>query len=113
MSSLGLMEGHWADGRSMEIVDLGDQAVKTMLQVAVFPHSFTSELVHKLIEEWNLASRDCVLDPFCGSGTTLVAAKEKGVPSKGNDLSPLAVVTTNAKVANYSFHDLQDSCLNA
>lgn len=72
-----------------------------------FPHSFTSELVHKLIEEWNLTSEDRLLDPFCGSGTTLVAAKEKGMPAKGYDLSPLAALTTNAKIANYAVHDLK------
>ena len=49
----------------------------------LFPHSFTGDLVHALIDEWDLGNRDSVLDPFVGSGTTLLAAKESGVPSHG------------------------------
>ncbi|HZQ51210.1 MAG TPA: DNA methyltransferase [Bryobacteraceae bacterium] len=65
-----------------------------------FPHSFTGELVHALIDEWGLSADDRTLDPFCGAGTTLVAAKQKGVPAVGYDLSPLAVLVTNVKTAN-------------
>ncbi len=67
-----------------------------------FPHSFTAELVHALIDEWKLKETDCILDPFCGAGTTLLAAKTKGVPAKGYDLSPLAVLAARTKAANYS-----------
>lgn len=67
----------------------------------VFPHSFTSELVHALIDEWGLGPDDRILDPFVGAGTTVLAAKEKGVPATGYDLSPLAVLAARAKVANY------------
>ncbi len=67
----------------------------------VFPHSFTSELVHALIDEWGLTPNDQILDPFVGAGTTLLAAKEKGIPAAGFDLSPLAVLATNVKVTNH------------
>jgi DNA modification methylase len=67
----------------------------------VFPHSFTSELVDALMDEWGLTSRDHVLDPFVGAGTTVLAAKERGVPATGYDLSPLAVLAAQVKVADY------------
>ncbi len=67
----------------------------------VFPHSFTSELVHALIAEWGLKPTDRILDPFCGAGTTLLAAKEKGIPASGYDLSPLAVFVSRTKLSNY------------
>jgi site-specific DNA-methyltransferase (cytosine-N4-specific) len=67
----------------------------------VFPHSFTSELVHQLISDWGLGPNDHILDPFAGAGTTLLAAKEKGVPATGYDLSPLAVLAARTKVTNY------------
>ncbi len=68
----------------------------------VFPHSFTSELVHGLIDEWQLNPNDRILDPFCGAGTTPLAAKEKGIPSIGYDLSPFAVFAAGVKLSDYS-----------
>lgn len=72
-----------------------------------FPHSFTSELVHALIDEWSLGINDRILDPFSGAGTTLLAAKEKGVASDGYDLSPLAVLASNTKSARFSRSTLE------
>lgn len=68
----------------------------------LFPHSFTDDLVHALIHEWSLNGQDRILDPFAGSGTTLLAAKEMGVPSDGYDLSPLAVLASNTKTVTFS-----------
>ncbi len=74
----------------------------------VFPHSFTSELVHALVDEWGLTPKDHILDPFAGAGTTLLAAKEKGIPATGYDLSPLAVLAARVKIANYKAARLED-----
>lgn len=68
----------------------------------VFPHSFTSELVHTLVEEWRLEKKDRILDPFVGAGTTLLAAKEKRIPATGYDLLPLATLAARVKVTNHS-----------
>ena len=73
----------------------------------VFPHSFSSELVHDLIDEWGLGHQDRILDPFAGAGTTLLAAREKRVPATGYDLSPLAILATRAKIANFNRPRLQ------
>jgi len=44
-----------------------------------------------------LDARGPVLDPFCGSGTTLVEARAAGLASTGSDLNPLAVAIARAK----------------
>lgn len=77
----------------------------------LFPHSFTSHLVHELIDEWELGGQDAVLDPFAGAGTTLVAARARGVPASGHDLSPLAVLISNVKAANLSRDRLESTWL--
>ena len=66
----------------------------------LLPHSFTADLVHALVHEWRLDGSDRILDPFAGAGTTVVAAKERGIPCAGYDLSPLAVLASNTKTAN-------------
>lgn len=73
----------------------------------LFPHSFTGELVQAVIREWDLNTGDKLLDPFVGSGTTLLASKEVGVSSVGYDLSPLAVLASNTKAASLSLPRLE------
>jgi len=73
----------------------------------VFPHSFTDELAKALIAEWELDSTDKIVDPFAGAGTAVLAAKEQGIPARGFDLSPLSVLATRVKVADYSAERLK------
>ena len=67
----------------------------------LFPHSFTGDLVHALAEEWRLGAKDNILDPFVGAGTTLLAAKERGIRCSGYDLSPLAVLASSTKATSF------------
>lgn len=67
----------------------------------VFPHSFTDDIVRALVEEWGLGKGDQILDPFAGAGTTVLAAKQLGIPAIGFDLSPLAALATQVKTAEY------------
>jgi hypothetical protein len=43
-----------------------------------------------------------VLDPFCGRGTTIYAARLAGVPAVGVDVNPVAVAIARAKLAKAS-----------
>ena len=65
--------------------------------------------MHALIDEWNLDETDNLLDPFAGAGTTLLAAKERGIPGSGYDLSPLAVLASNTKTTDYCIGTLQSA----
>lgn len=47
-----------------------------------------------------------VLDPFCGTGTTLLACAELGLDCTTIDLNPFLVWFARAKVANYSPKDV-------
>ena len=48
---------------------------------------------------------DIILDPFCGSGTTLVQCNELGMHAIGIDVSAFNSLISNIKIEN---HDLQD-----
>ena len=75
----------------------------------VFPHSFGRELVWDLLAEWGLGPGDCLLDPFVGAGTTLLAAKERGIAATGVDLSPLAVFVSRTKLRDYAVPELHEA----
>jgi len=59
---------------------------------------FNPQIVHSLGNSLGLAEDGWVLDPFCGSGTTLLEARHNGWNCLGIDLNPLAVFVANAKV---------------
>ncbi len=48
-----------------------------------------------------------VLDPFCGTGTTLLACRERGLDSYGFDVSPLGVLASRAKTNEYDLDELK------
>jgi hypothetical protein len=54
-----------------------------------------------------------VLDPFCGSGTTLIQANETGLHAAGTDVSAFNVLLARAKTATYSLpllrHEVQQA----
>jgi hypothetical protein len=49
---------------------------------------------------------DIVLDPFCGSGTTLVQANELGIHAIGIDISAFNSLISNAKIGKYNLFEL-------
>jgi len=67
-----------------------------------FPHSYSPELVEAILKDWDLPNGSSLLDPFVGAGTTLLVAKERGIPATGVDISPLAILVSRAKAADYN-----------
>jgi hypothetical protein len=62
-----------------------------------FVLSFPPHLVRQYITAFDLGSEDLVLDPFCGTGTTIVEAKKNSIPSIGCDAHPLVALVSRVK----------------
>ncbi len=73
-----------------------------------YKEGFSRDLVFHFIDRFSLSKNDTVLDPFVGSGTTLLACKEKGINSIGFDASELAVFASNVKVGNYDLEKMKE-----
>lgn len=59
---------------------------------------FNPQIAKAILNIFGVRSGDRVLDPFCGSGTTLVECAQIGARATGIDLNPLAVFIANAKL---------------
>lgn len=62
-----------------------------------YPAKFIREIPAALLDNLEIPEGTCVLDPFCGSGTTLVEAQRAGHPSVGIDLNPIACLLSRVK----------------
>lgn len=62
-----------------------------------FVLSYPPHLVRKYLTEFELTKEDIVLDPFCGTGTTIVEAKLQNIPSIGVEANPFAHFASSVK----------------
>ena len=62
-----------------------------------FVLSFPPHLVRTYMERFGMSAGQTVLDPFCGTGTTLVEAKKLGVDSVGIEANPMAHFAARVK----------------
>lgn len=62
-----------------------------------YPAKFIPQIPRTLIEHLHPGRGGVVMDPFCGSGTTLVEAQSHGLRSVGVDLHPLACLISRVK----------------
>jgi DNA modification methylase len=62
-----------------------------------FVLSFPPHLVRHYIAKFGLSRHHWVLDPFCGTGTTLVECKKNGIPSVGLEANPVVHFAAQTK----------------
>lgn len=67
-----------------------------------YPAKFIGEIPAAFIRSLPIPASTAVLDPFCGSGTTLIEAQRMGLSSIGVDLNPIACLISRVKSARLS-----------
>jgi len=63
-----------------------------------FVLSFPPHLVNEYLNKFNASEYTLVLDPFCGTGTTLVECKKNAIPSIGLEANPMALFASQVKI---------------
>jgi site-specific DNA-methyltransferase (cytosine-N4-specific) len=74
-------------------------------QAHPYPCKFPGALVKKYLPT-NIVG-GVVLDPYCGSGTTLLEAARLGYSTIGSDCNPIAILITKCKLTNLDHKDIK------
>ena len=76
-------------------LESGDRAAHDWYR---FVLSFPPHLVREYINRFELGASACVLDPFCGTGTTIVECKKIGIASVGVEAHPMSHFASATKI---------------
>jgi DNA modification methylase len=84
------------EGKSIATPRGRDDSIHQWYQIIM---GFDWELVDHVIDLFAITPDHLVLDPFCGSGTTLVQCKKRGISSVGIDANPVCTFATRVKTS--------------
>lgn len=71
-----------------------------------YREGYSVDLVKAFIRELNITRN--ILDPFSGSGTTLLAARNANLQSFGVEVNPLSVMVATCGNSLYDTNDMLD-----
>lgn len=71
-----------------------------------YQEGYSPELIKKVLNYLNLNGSTHLFDPFAGSGTSLVAAKELGIKATGIEINPFSCHMAISKTQNYSEEEI-------
>ncbi|MDY0282046.1 MAG: class I SAM-dependent methyltransferase, partial [Salinivirgaceae bacterium] len=74
-----------------------DASEDPLSNIHPYPARFIPNIPRELILALGCDKNSVILDPFCGSGTTLLEAQRAGFESVGVDLNPIACLISNVK----------------
>ena len=87
--------------------DFKDSTAEAIHSIHPYPAKFIPEIPRTLISNLPIPRNTIILDPFCGSGVTLVESQKAGIESVGVDLNPIACLLSKVKTQkSFSSHVL-------
>ena len=87
--------------------DFPDYQASDLEGIHPYPAKFITSIPKTLLQIINPLHSLAVLDPFCGSGTTLSVAQELGYVSYGIDINPIACLISKVKTTKVNFEIAQ------
>lgn len=91
----GILPARGTEPREDNKLRLSDRAAHQWYR---FVLSFPPHLVRNYVGKFDLDADHRVLDPFCGTGTTVVECKKLGIPSFGLESNPIACFAGRTKL---------------
>lgn len=67
---------------------------------------YSRDLIVNLVDRFGVRKGDFIMDPFAGSGTTLLAAKEKGINSLGFEINPFLAFLSKVKLTEFTIEEI-------
>lgn len=68
----------------------------------IYKEGYSSQLVEKIIKDYNKYTDAIILDPFLGSGSTIMAANKLSLKGIGFEVNPFSYFLSKMKLQNYS-----------
>lgn len=72
-----------------------------------YREGFSHKLINELISRSSITKDEYILDPFCGSGTTVVEAAINGYSAVGIDINPVSAFISEVKARSYTDTDIE------
>lgn len=73
-----------------------------------YKEGFSVELVEQLIKEYSKHRAGIILDPFSGSGSTLLAANDMGYSGVGFEVNPFSFFLSRCKLEQYTKENIEE-----
>ena len=96
MSNIEIFDSRYSGLRNVEW-DFLNATQDALSNIHPYPARFIPDIPRELIGILKCKENSVVLDPFCGSGTTLIEAQRAGYEAVGIDLNPIACLISRVK----------------
>lgn len=95
-------------GRFAGLVNMSRAAQQPFHRWVRYREGYSGELVQEILRRYPIdQEREFVMDPMCGSGSTLVACRQSGMSALGTDVSGYAVLSSRVKTRYYTESDIR------
>ena len=85
----------------ISLLNYSDDLNKPFQRWYRYKEGFSIALVEQLIKEYSKNKKGVILDPFCGSGSTLIAANNLGYSGVGFEVNPFSYFLSKCKLTQY------------
>ena len=84
------------------LLNFSDESDKFRQRWYRYKEGYSTKLVKKIINVYNVCDSGVIVDPFLGSGSTIVAANELDLKGIGFEVNPFSFFLSSLKLKNYT-----------